>query len=233
MPPAPGGREDPRGRQAGHRDLVRGAQVEAPVDVVVARAAEDTAEERDVGPEREHVEADRDRDPVPDGLIEVADRLVGAHDLGEQHIDRHDQQDARARSPRRSCGGPGAAPGSGLPRAPRPRSRSSSSCSTRRRSSAAISRPAAPVDARRPRSSGSPAPRAERPARFPPPAPARRAGRPRSARRGRPARSRASARRPSPPRRAPPTWERIRAAITEVPKWREGMAAKGLPWSEW
>jgi hypothetical protein len=87
------GGEDPRGREAGHRDLVRGAQVEAAVHGVVARAAEHAAEERHVSREREHVEADRGQDPVPLRLVELVDGLVRADDPGEQHVDRDHEQE--------------------------------------------------------------------------------------------------------------------------------------------
>jgi hypothetical protein len=62
------------------------------VDLVVARAPEHASEEHHVGQEREHVEADRDDEPVPGRVVELAERLVGAHDLREQHIDRDYQE---------------------------------------------------------------------------------------------------------------------------------------------
>jgi hypothetical protein len=63
------------------------------VDLVVAGAAENAPEQRHVGTEGEDVEADRDQDPVPLGLVEIAHRLVRAHDLREQNVDPdHEQQ---------------------------------------------------------------------------------------------------------------------------------------------
>ncbi len=66
--------------------------VQAPVNDVVARAAEDAAEQRDVGAEREHVERDRDDDPVPDRVVELADRVVETDQLREHDVDPEHQQ---------------------------------------------------------------------------------------------------------------------------------------------
>jgi hypothetical protein len=77
-PAGPGRGEDPRGRQPGHRDLVRRVEVEPALDRVLARAPDHAAEQRDVGDEGEHVDPDGDHDPVPDRVVELADRVVEA-----------------------------------------------------------------------------------------------------------------------------------------------------------
>ena len=89
MPPGAAGREQPRRRQPGHRDLV--ALADGEVDDLLADHA---AEQRDVGGERDDVEArcairDPDRVAVPD----LVQRVLEADDLRNQDIDRDRQQD--------------------------------------------------------------------------------------------------------------------------------------------
>ena len=69
------------------------------MDLVVARAAEHASEEHHVGKEREHVEANGDDEPVPGRVVEPAERLVGAHDLREQDVDRdyHERDEEQPR----------------------------------------------------------------------------------------------------------------------------------------
>ena len=87
------GGEDPRGGQPRHGDLVGRPQVEPPVDLVVDGAREDPLEQRHVGREGQDVEADRGHDPVPRGVVDAVERLSGAQDRRDQHVDRDDHQD--------------------------------------------------------------------------------------------------------------------------------------------
>ena len=81
------GREQPRRRQPGHRDLVRLAPVQ-----VQHVLADDAAEEGDVGREGADVEGERDDDPGQVPLSERGERVVEPDDLREEDVDRGDEQ---------------------------------------------------------------------------------------------------------------------------------------------